>query len=104
MPSSKGIRAESKWWAVCALFGVCVAIAPAGSVRTEAAVSGQSPGTATHRASFERYCMTCHTQSLKDQGKVPIALEGLDIAKISANPEVWEKVVLKMRAGQMPPA
>jgi mono/diheme cytochrome c family protein len=104
MASSKGILAESKWWAVCALFGVCVATAPAGSVRTEAAVLGQSSGAATHRASFERYCLTCHTQSLKEQGKVPIALEGLDIAKISANPEVWEKVVLKMRAGQMPPA
>jgi hypothetical protein len=53
---------------------------------------------------FERYCQTCHTQKLQEQGKVPIALDGLDITKVGANPDVWEKVVLKMRAGQMPPA
>lgn len=35
---------------------------------------------------------------------MPIALDTLDISKVSANPEAWEKVVLKMRAGQMPPA
>jgi hypothetical protein len=33
-----------------------------------------------------------------------MALDSLDIAKVSANADVWEKVVLKMRAGLMPPA
>jgi len=65
----------------------------------------QSPQTAaTHRASFQRYCLTCHTQQMKEQGRVPLALDTLDIAKIGANPETWEKVVLKVRAGQMPPS
>jgi mono/diheme cytochrome c family protein len=74
-------------------------------VRTEAGARAQaSAPVAAHRASFERYCLTCHTQKMKEQGKVPIALDTLDIAKISANAETWEKVVLKMRAGQMPPA
>jgi hypothetical protein len=35
---------------------------------------------------------------------VPIALDGLDPGNVRANPELWEKVVLKMRAGQMPPS
>ena len=83
-----------KSWVACALLALCIGIA-----------TGQSPApAAAHRASFERYCLTCHTQKLKEQGKVPIALDGLDISRIGANPEVWEKVVLKMRAGQMPPA
>jgi len=83
-----------KFWVACALLALCIGIA-----------TGQSPApAAAHRASFERYCLTCHTQKLKEQGKVPIALDGLDISRIGANPEVWEKVVLKMRAGQMPPA
>ena len=101
---SQGIHTGSKWWAVCAAVAVGVAFTPAGSVPTEAAAPSQSPGAVTHRASFERYCLTCHTEKLKEQGKVPIALEGLDLGKVSANPEVWEKVILKMRAGQMPPA
>ena len=95
---------KSKWWAVSTL-AVCAGVAAAGSLRTEAAAPGQAPvQSATHRASFERYCLTCHTQKLQEQGKVPIALDGLDVTKVGANPEVWEKVVLKMRAGQMPPA
>ena len=57
-----------------------------------------------HRAAFERYCLTCHTQKMKEQGRVPIALDTLDITNVGANADVWEKVVLKMRAGQMPPA
>ena len=95
---------KSKWWAVSTL-AVCAGVAAAGSLRTDAAAPGQAPvQSATHRASFERYCLTCHTQKLQEQGKVPIALDGLDVTKVGANPEVWEKVVLKMRAGQMPPA
>src|SRR5688572_10305470 len=63
-----------------------------------------SQPAATHRAAFERYCLTCHTQKMKEQGRVPVALDNLDITRVSANADVWEKVVLKMRAGQMPPA
>src|SRR5687767_6739345 len=93
-----------KWWAVSTL-AVCAGVAAAGSLRTEAAAPAQAGvQSATHRSSFERYCLTCHTQKLQEQGKVPIALDGLDVTKVGANPEVWEKVVLKMRAGQMPPA
>jgi hypothetical protein len=104
MASSKGLRAKSKWWALGALAVLCGAMAPAVSGGGQTASPGQSPEAATHRASFERYCLGCHSQKLKDQGKVPIALEGLDVAKVGSNPEAWEKVVLKMRAGQMPPA
>ncbi|HET9218027.1 MAG TPA: DUF1592 domain-containing protein [Terriglobia bacterium] len=88
----------------CAVLAVCAGVAGATSFRTEAAVQSAQSLQATHRASFERYCLACHTQKMKEQGRVPIALDTLDIAKVSANPEVWEKVILKMRAGQMPPA
>jgi mono/diheme cytochrome c family protein len=57
-----------------------------------------------HGATFQRYCLTCHTESQKQRGLVPIALDSLDVAKVEANPELWEKVILKMRAGVMPPA
>ena len=35
---------------------------------------------------------------------MPIALDTLDLSRVSANAVVWEKVVLKLRAGVMPPA
>jgi mono/diheme cytochrome c family protein len=89
---------------VCALLAACFGLAGRGSVRFEAAGAQSSPSAATHRASFERYCLTCHTQQMKEQGRVPVALDTLDITKVGSNPEAWEKVVLKMRAGQMPPA
>jgi hypothetical protein len=52
---------------------------------------------------FERYCLTCHNEKGKQAGAVPIALDKLDIARMEADAEVWEKVILKMRAGVMPP-
>ena len=35
---------------------------------------------------------------------VPIALDTLDLSRVAADAQVWEKVVLKLRAGVMPPA
>jgi mono/diheme cytochrome c family protein len=48
-----------------------------------------------------RYCMACHNQRAKSGGFV---LEGVSSAQPSARPEVWEKVVKKIQAGEMPPA
>jgi uncharacterized protein DUF1592/uncharacterized protein DUF1588/uncharacterized protein DUF1587/uncharacterized protein DUF1585/uncharacterized protein DUF1595 len=48
--------------------------------------------------------VTCHNQRLKQAGTVPIALDGDDLWDVAAHAPTWEKVVLKMRAGVMPPA
>src|SRR4029079_377002 len=40
----------------------------------------------------------------KASGNTPIALDSLDLAHVAADAESWEKVVLKLRAGLMPPA
>lgn len=65
--------------------------------------SSAKQSAAPHQATFQRYCVSCHTQQQKERGTVPIALDNLDAGNVSAHPELWEKVVLKMRAGQMPP-
>src|SRR5262245_31987376 len=41
----------------------------------------------SHRALIDRYCVTCHTQRQKDRGAVPIALEKIDLSKVSADAE-----------------
>jgi mono/diheme cytochrome c family protein len=66
--------------------------------------AGPQAGRGEQKALLDRYCLTCHTQRQKDRGVVPIALDNLDIANPSANAEIWEKVIRKVRAGVMPPA
>jgi mono/diheme cytochrome c family protein len=54
----------------------------------------------THRAVLDQYCVTCHNDRLKTAN---LSLQGLDLATVGDNPELWEKVVRKLRAGVMPP-
>ena len=57
--------------------------------------SEQSP-----RALLDSYCVTCHNERLKTAG---LMLDKVDVGQVSANAEVLEKVVRKLRSGQMPP-
>jgi hypothetical protein len=59
-----------------------------------------SPVSASNRAAFEQYCVTCHNQRLKTGG---LSLEGLDPAQAGSRPDLWEKVVRKLQARAMPP-
>ena len=53
------------------------------------------------KAFVDTYCATCHNQRLKTGG---LALDTLDIDNVGAHAAEWEKVVVKLRAGLMPPA
>ena len=61
-------------------------------------VTGSSE--AAHRATLDRYCVTCHNDRLKTSN---LSLEHVDLATVGDHPEIWERVVRKMRAGVMPP-
>ena len=55
---------------------------------------------ATERKLLDTYCVTCHN----DKAKVAnLSLQNLDLATAADHPELWEKVVRKLRAGMMPP-
>jgi hypothetical protein len=61
----------------------------------------QAKGTASsHRATLDRYCVTCHNQRLVTAG---LKLDEADVANPGESAEVWEKVVRKLRTGMMPP-
>ena len=47
------------------------------------------------------YCVTCHNDRLKTGG---LALDRPELANVAAHPDVWEKVIRKVRTGMMPPA
>ena len=52
------------------------------------------------REFVSQYCVTCHNERLQTGGLV---LDQVDFRQIAANAEVLEKVVRKVRSGQMPP-
>ncbi len=56
---------------------------------------------ASPRAVVEAYCIGCHDGDKPKGGLNLSAVVGDDVAR---HPEAWEKVVRRMRAGQMPPA
>src|SRR5690349_18526061 len=53
-----------------------------------------------HSAFVGRYCVSCHNDRLKRGG---LTLDAAVATDIGASPEVWEKVLRKVRARQMPP-
>src|ERR1051325_1309094 len=71
------------WVAIFGLLGMPCYASPPPAVRT----------------ALDRYCIGCHNQKTKTAG---VALDGP--GEIGAQPEVWEKVVRKLRTRSMPPA
>lgn len=57
--------------------------------------------TATEHAVLDQYCVMCHNDTAKRGG---LSLQSADLTHVGHNPELWEKVVRKLRAGMMPPA
>ncbi|HZO57223.1 MAG TPA: DUF1592 domain-containing protein [Bryobacteraceae bacterium] len=51
-------------------------------------------------AVVKRYCAACHNATLKSGG---LSLDGLDPATAGQHPQVWEKVVRRLRGRTMPP-
>jgi len=78
----------------------CLAIALGAAGLSYAADSPAEYQAADYQAMLNKYCVSCHSEKLKTGGTV---LEKRDFANISADAPVWEKVVRKLRAGEMPP-
>src|SRR5437868_3973694 len=58
------------------------------------------PASSPQRAMLDQYCVTCHNQQLKTAG---LMLDKADLNDIPGAAETWEKVVMKLRGGMMPP-
>ncbi len=71
-------------------------VAAAASAKTV----GDQKAVADQKAVVDRYCVTCHNQRTKASD---LALDAVDIARPSANAQVWEDVVRKLRTRSMPP-
>src|SRR2546425_1941142 len=64
------------------------------------AAGAQLSGTSSPRAVLNTYCVTCHNEKLRT---ADLLLDKADIDHPAENPAVWEKVLRKLRAREMPP-
>src|SRR5690242_16054366 len=62
--------------------------------------SAAAASSGRYRAVVEEYCLTCHDA---DHEKGGLELESIVGAPVAQHPDIWEKVVRKLRARQMPP-
>lgn len=65
-----------------------------------APASAPVASTASQRALIDKYCVVCHNQRAKTAG---LMLDKMDLDRVAENPQIWEKVILKLRGGMMPP-
>jgi Protein of unknown function (DUF1592)/Protein of unknown function (DUF1588)/Protein of unknown function (DUF1587)/Protein of unknown function (DUF1585)/Protein of unknown function (DUF1595) len=54
----------------------------------------------SREALLKQYCFQCHNAALKSGN---LTLEGLSSAEAERHPDTWEKVVHKLKTGEMPP-
>ena len=108
---------KAVWMLVVA--GCAVAVVAAGVPQTASpqpqAATAAAASVSPQRALLDRYCVTCHNGDfVRGTGEprsllvsqlraVGLALDDVDVDHVAAHPDVWEKVVRKLRVGAMPP-
>jgi mono/diheme cytochrome c family protein len=87
-----------------AILLLCIAVLHSGVVIM--AIGEQSPPAAPTtapsrpRATLDTFCVACHNTRLSTAG---LRLDSVDVDRPGDNPAVWEKVLRKLRAREMPP-
>ncbi len=81
---------------LCILAG---SIGVGGSQQQSASPS--TPAVSPERAAVKQYCVGCHNSKVKTGG---LALDTSGVENVDRHPEIWEKVVRRLRARSMPPA
>ena len=91
---------QSRLPASIAIAVAMAALLPSATLQAQNSNSNSSAAD-DYRTTLQLYCVGCHS------GPTPFAglnLEPMDFANLEANGEIWEKLVRKLRARQMPPA
>jgi hypothetical protein len=87
--------------AATAFLGLPVVNQPAAAQSPLGQGAVTTPGSAAaQRAVVDRYCVVCHNDKTRTAN---FSLQSLDLQTAGDHPELWERVVRKLRAGVMPP-
>ena len=63
------------------------------------------PRTQALRQTIDKYCASCHNARVKTSATAGgVILSDVDLAAVTKDPVLWEKVIRKLRTGAMPPA
>jgi len=95
------MRSSSRLLATCAAVWLCATAVPLGGAHAQTPASSPDQTASAHATALRRYCVSCHNDRLRTAG---FSLDGLDVANPAVSPELWEKVVQKLRSRAMPPA
>jgi hypothetical protein len=93
-------RSARRWVPVLLLAGALVGVVWEQKPFKHSPASGMQPKRASVKQFVARYCRDCHSG---DEKKGGLDLEALSSEDVSARPDVWERVVRKLAARQMPP-
>ena len=95
-----GAAMGKRWTACLVASAACLVASVALRAGEPQQPTASSPLVAPspHRATLDRYCVTCHNARVKAGGLV------LDTLDVASEPATWEKVVRKLRGRMMPPA
>jgi mono/diheme cytochrome c family protein len=105
---TKVLRAVAGRFGLLVVVGVgclCASVAQLHSAESQA-VGSQTPATSPasvtspQRALLNQYCVTCHNERLHTAG---LMLDKMDLGEVATGAEAWEKVLVKLRTGAMPP-
>ena len=97
--------------------GACLGVQPGSTLAAVGAQSDQSNSAeiSPQRALLDQYCVTCHNSELVESADqtesralsqlraLGLSLDKVDVDNVGEDPEIWEKVVRKLRVGAMPP-
>ena len=98
-PFLRILAARRRSFLLPALVGIGLLLAAGPAAGQEPPRAG-SDAPARYRAVLDRYCVTCHNGRLRT---ADLELDAADITNVSGRPDLWEKVVRKLRGRDMPP-
>jgi hypothetical protein len=94
-----------KRWTACLAGSAVILVASvallAGEATQQQSLASPPSTPSPHRATLDRYCVSCHNDRVRSGG---LAIDALDLSRVSGDLAAWEKVVRKLRARMMPPA
>ena len=94
---------------VCSLAMLSAVLVVQGAAPTEQAQTSSTNAQAdvpAQQALIDQFCLGCHSQRGAESGvdsSLKIALDSLDLTKVSTDAEAWERVIRRLNAGMMPP-
>ena len=85
----------------CATFAVFLVVCAGARAEAQQSPHPAPSSRELDRALFDQYCVACHNERAKIAG---LMLDRVDLTDVAADAAILEKVVTKLRTGQMPPA